>query len=149
MAERRDVGTITIQLPIDAVLAVRSSAEMSRAGISDDYEGYRHKGRDYEDMARRRAAEIVELDDILRQLGDDDDQARKVTADYDQLHGLVGDVLMGAIQDLRFAAGAYWRHEESIGEIDRHITTVNNHIALLREVEAAADERRASDPPPP
>ena len=56
-SERRDVGPVTVVIPIDAVLAVRSSAQMSRDGISDDYEGYRHKGRDYEDMARRRAGE--------------------------------------------------------------------------------------------
>jgi hypothetical protein len=45
MSRRRDVGSITVAIPMDAVLAVRSSARMSRDGISDDYEGYRHKGR--------------------------------------------------------------------------------------------------------
>lgn len=74
MSRSRDDGPITVAIPIEAVLAVRSSARMSRDGISDDYEGYRHKGREYEDLARRRAAEVAELDELLRQLGDTEDQ---------------------------------------------------------------------------
>jgi hypothetical protein len=148
MAERRNVGAITIQLPIDAVLAVRSSAQMSRDGISDDYEGYRHKGRDYEDMARRRAGEMADLDALLGQLGDDEEQGREVTGDYDTLHGVLGDVLMDTIRELAVTAGNYWRHEGSIGDIDRQIAAVQRRVVLLREAEDAADERRADDPPP-
>lgn len=91
--QRRGVGPISVVIPMDAVLAVRSSARMSRDGISDDYEGYRHKGREYEDLARRRAAEIAELDDLLGQLGDSDDRERLVSGDYKTLHDVAGDVL--------------------------------------------------------
>ena len=45
--ERARVDPTTVVIPINAVLEVRSSAQMSRDGISDDYEGYRHKGREY------------------------------------------------------------------------------------------------------
>jgi hypothetical protein len=149
MSRRRDVGSITVAIPMDAVLAVRSSARMSRDGISDDYEGYRHKGRDYEDLARRRAAEIAELDDLLAQLGDDEEQAREITGDYDTLHGVLGDVLLEAIRHLAVKAGDYWRHDGPISDIDRQIAEVQERVQLLRRIEGAADERRASDLPPP
>jgi SHS2 domain-containing protein len=145
VANPRNIGPITIEVPIDAVLAVRSSARMSRDGISDDYEGYRHKGRDYEDMARRRAAEMADLDVVLGQLGDDDEQEREVTAGYDTLHGILGDVLMEAVQRLAVEVGRYWRVEGSLGDVDRQIAVIQERVALLREAERAADERRASE----
>jgi hypothetical protein len=144
----RGVGPVTVSVPIDAVLAVRSSAQMSRDGISDDYEGYRHKGRDYEDMARRRAGEMAELDELLGQLGDDEEQGREITGDYDTLHGVLGDVLMDAIRELAVTAGTYWRHEGSLGDVDRQIAYVQARVLLLREAERAADERRAADDEP-
>lgn len=144
-SERRGVGTVSLVIPMDAVLAVRSSAQMSRDGISDDYEGYRHKGREYEDMARRRAAEVAELDALLGQLGDDEEQQREFAGDYDTVYGVVGDVLMEAIRELAVTAGNCWRHDGSIGDIDRQIAIVQERVLLLREVERAADERRAND----
>ena len=130
---------------MDAVLAVRSAAQMSRDGISDDYEGYRHKGREYEDLARRRQAEIAQLDQLLAQLGDTEDRDRKITSSYETVHGVVGDTLMNAIQQLAVAAGTYWRHERPIGDIDRQITLVQEHVALLRHVEHAADRHHTND----
>lgn len=144
-SDRCGLGPITMTIPIDAVLAVRSSAETSRHGIADDYEGYRHKGREFEDLARRRSAELAALDELLGQLGDDEEQARRVTADYATLHGVLGDVLMEAIRELAVTAGTYWRHEGTIAAIDRQIADIQEHVLLLREAERAADERRTSD----
>jgi hypothetical protein len=99
--ERRAFGPINVVISMDAVLAVRSAARMSRDGISDDYEGYRHKGREYEDLARRRGSEIAELDDLLAQLGDTDDRERLVSGEYETLHGVAGDVLLEEVPPAR------------------------------------------------
>lgn len=52
---------------------------------------------------------------------------------------------MEAIQRLAVVAGTYWRHEGSSADIDRQIAVVQARMLLLRELERAADERRASD----
>jgi len=139
------IGTVTVTVPIDLVLAVRSSAQMSRDGISDDYEGDRHKGRRYEDLARRRAVEIAELDRLLGQLGEDEGQGREVAGDYETLHGVVGDTLMEAIEELKVVVGTCWRHEEPVATVDRQMDVVRERVELLREVERAADEIRDRD----
>jgi hypothetical protein len=146
--QRRGVGPVSVVIPMDAVLAVRSSARMSRDGISDDYEGYRHKGREYEDLARRRAAEIAQLDDLLGQLGDTDDRERLVSGDYETLHGVAGDVLLEEVRCLAVAAGVYWRHEGPISDIDRQIAMVQERVELMREIERVADEHRAEEEEP-
>ncbi len=146
--QQRGVGPISVVIPMDAVLAVRSSARMSRDGISDDYEGYRHKGREYEDLARRRAAEIAKLDELLDQLGDTDDRERLVSGEYETLHGVAGDVLLEDIRRLAVAAGVYWRHEGPISDIDRQIAAVQDRLELMREIERIADEPRAEEEGP-
>ncbi len=146
MADLRGrLDPITVVIPRDELMALRSAARSIRDGIAEDYERFRHESREKVDMARRRAAELADLDVLLGQLGDNEDRDREVTGDYDTVHGVACNALMGTIEDLAVAGGMYWRHEGRLGDVERRIDNARRYVTLLRAVEQAADEVRGDD----